>query len=238
MIRGCLVSGHLPTAAGAAPLVVRLAREVPYPAEAVRSVTLLAEGGRLSVDVTAEVVVEDHQPVAGRVAGVDLGVIHPYPLACPATAEALVVSGRALRAESRLHLVESKARRRAAAARAPKPGQRWLPPVAQVPGPYPTSGGPPPPAPGPSPTRSRPDGRQLGGGPTGRNPGGRRPERGPRPRGRPAPQPPPPPPGGGKRRRVLARRGPPPTRGVARPPTRWRGSDNASNEDKRRLTRH
>jgi putative transposase len=115
---------QLPTAAGAAPLVVRLAREVPYPAEAIRSVTLLADGRGLSVDVTAEVVVEDHHPVAGRVAGVDLGVIHPYALACPDTAEALVVSGRALRAESRLHLVESKARRRAAAARAPKTGQR------------------------------------------------------------------------------------------------------------------
>jgi transposase len=104
--------------------MLRLAREVPYPAEAVRSVTLLAEGGRLYVDVSAEVPVEDHHPVAGRVAGVDLGVIHPYTLACPATGEALVVSGRALRAESRLHLAESKARHRAAAARAPTPGQR------------------------------------------------------------------------------------------------------------------
>jgi putative transposase len=115
---------QLPTAAGAPPLTLRLAREVPYPPEAVRSVTLMAEGGRLYVDVSAEVPVEDHHPVAGRVAGVDLGVIHPYALACPATGEALVVSGRALRAESRLHLAESKARRRAAAARAPTPGQR------------------------------------------------------------------------------------------------------------------
>jgi putative transposase len=114
----------LPTAAGAPPLLLRLARGVPYPLEAVRSVTLLAEGGRLFVDVTAEVAVEDHEPVPGRVAGIDLGVIHPYAAACAETGQALVVSGRALRAESRLHLAESKARRRAAAARAPKPGQR------------------------------------------------------------------------------------------------------------------
>jgi transposase len=115
---------QLPTAVGAPPLKLRLSREVPYPLEAVRSVTLLADGGRLCVDVTAEVAVEDHDRVAGRVAGVDLGVIHPYAAACPATGAAVVVSGRALRAESRLHLAESKARHRAAAARAPKPGQR------------------------------------------------------------------------------------------------------------------
>jgi IS605 OrfB family transposase len=115
---------QLPTAKGNSPLCLRLARDVPYPPEAVRSITLLAEGGRLFADVTAEVAVGDHDPVLGRVAGVDLGVIHPYAAACPETGEALVVSGRALRAESRLHLAESKARRRAAAARAPKSGQR------------------------------------------------------------------------------------------------------------------
>jgi putative transposase len=53
---------------------------------------------------------------------VDLGIIHPFALAAPTGA--LVVSGRALRAESRLHLAESKARRRAVARRAPKAGQR------------------------------------------------------------------------------------------------------------------
>jgi putative transposase len=115
---------QLPTAAGASPLVVRLAREVPYPIEVVRSVTLVSEGGRLFVDVTAEVAVAEHDPVPGRVAGVDLGVIHPYAVACPEIGQGLVVSGRALRAENRLHLAESKARRRTAAATAPKPGQR------------------------------------------------------------------------------------------------------------------
>lgn len=115
---------QLPTAIGAPPLIVRLAREVPYPAESVRSVTLVANDGRLCVDVSAEVPIENHHPVVGRVAGVDLGVIHPYAVVCPGTGDALLVSGRALRAENRLHLIESKARSRAAAARAPKPGQR------------------------------------------------------------------------------------------------------------------
>ena len=56
-------------------------------------------------------------------AGVDLGIIHPYAVAGPDGA-GLVVSGRALRAESRLHLADTKARRRAVAGRAPARGQR------------------------------------------------------------------------------------------------------------------
>ncbi len=62
-------------------------------------------------------------PDPARVAGVDLGIIHPYAVAGPDGA-GLVVSGRALRAESRLHLADTKARRRAVAARAPAKGQR------------------------------------------------------------------------------------------------------------------
>ncbi len=62
-------------------------------------------------------------PDPARVAGVDLGIIHPYAVAGPDGA-GLVVSGRALRAESRLHLAERKARNRAAGARAPARGQR------------------------------------------------------------------------------------------------------------------
>jgi hypothetical protein len=62
------------------------------------------------------------------VAGVDLGIIHPYAVAGPA-AEGLLVSGRAIRAEHHQHHYDVKARRRAAARRAPKPGQagsrRW-----------------------------------------------------------------------------------------------------------------
>jgi IS605 OrfB family transposase len=55
-------------------------------------------------------------------AGIDLGIIHPF--AVVADQGSLLVSGRALRAESRLHLAESKTRRRAVARRAPKQGQR------------------------------------------------------------------------------------------------------------------
>jgi putative transposase len=118
---------RIPTAKGAAPLWAWLAREVPYPVEQVRSVTLLCEGGRLWLDVTAEVPVAVYAPGCGpdpgRVAGVDLGIIHPFAVAGP-DGQALLVSGRAIRAEHRQHLADTKRRHRAVAARAPKPGQR------------------------------------------------------------------------------------------------------------------
>ncbi|MDH6460488.1 IS605 OrfB family transposase [Micromonospora sp. A200] len=118
---------RIPTARGTAPLWVRLAREVPYPAEQVRSITLLCEAGRLFLEVTAEVPVTTYrpgeEPDPGRVAGVDLGIIHPYAVAGP-DGDGLLVSGRAIRAEHRMHLADTKARRRAVAGRAPKPGQR------------------------------------------------------------------------------------------------------------------
>ena len=117
---------RLPAARGCAPLVVRLDRDPPYPAGQVRSVTLVCQAGRLHVEVTAEVPVAAYPggegPDPGRVAGVDLGVIHPYAAAGPGGA--LLVSGRAIRAECRQHLREARARTRAAARRAPKPGQR------------------------------------------------------------------------------------------------------------------
>ena len=56
-------------------------------------------------------------------AGVDLGIIHPYAVAGPG-GEGLLVSGRAIRAEHRMHLADTKARRRAVARRAPKPGEK------------------------------------------------------------------------------------------------------------------
>jgi hypothetical protein len=105
--------------------VVRLDRDLPYPAGQVRSVMLLCEAGRLHVDVTAEIPVavyaEGQGPDPARVAGVDLGVIHPYAAAGP-DGEGLLVSGWAVRAECRQHLREGKARRRAVARRAPRPG--------------------------------------------------------------------------------------------------------------------
>ncbi|MFI7577006.1 RNA-guided endonuclease InsQ/TnpB family protein [Micromonospora sp. NPDC049497] len=118
---------RIPTAKGGLPLWVRLAREVPYPVEQVRSITLLCEGGRLFLDVTAEVPIAAYPagdgPDPARVAGVDLGVIHPYAVAGP-DGEGLLVSGRAIRAEHRMHLADSKGRHRAVARRAPKPGEK------------------------------------------------------------------------------------------------------------------
>ena len=118
---------RLPVARGCPPLAVRLDRDLPYPAERVRSVTLGFDAGRLYVDVTAEVPVAAYpagqQPDPGRVAGVDLGIIHPYAVAGP-DGQLLLVSGRAIRAECHQHLRDSKGRSRAAARRAPKPGQR------------------------------------------------------------------------------------------------------------------
>ena len=118
---------RLPVAKGQPELWVRLARPLPYQAEQVRAVTLLANGGRLWLAVTAAVPVEQHDLDPGRVAGVDLGIIHPY--AVVAQQAGLLVSGRAIRAESYLHLEDQKARQANAARRAPKRGQhgsrRW-----------------------------------------------------------------------------------------------------------------
>jgi IS605 OrfB family transposase len=113
---------RLPVAKGCPELWVRLARPIPYPAEQVRAVTLLADGGRLWLAVTAAVPVEEHDLDPSRVVGVDLGIIHPYAVV---TQDAgLLVSGRAVRAEGWLHLHDQQARQAKAARRAPKPGQR------------------------------------------------------------------------------------------------------------------
>ncbi|MGA8460805.1 MAG: transposase [Streptosporangiaceae bacterium] len=123
---------RLPVARGCPPLWVRLDRDVPYPAGQIRSVTIISEGGRLWVEVTAEVPVATYPPGAGpdpaRVAGVDPGIIHPFAVAGP-DGHGLVVSGRAIRAETRLHLSDTKQRAKATARRAPPPGRaqsrRW-----------------------------------------------------------------------------------------------------------------
>jgi IS605 OrfB family transposase len=118
---------RLPIARGCPPLGVRLDRDVPYPARQVRSVTLVNEGHRLYVQVTAEVPVASYpagqEPDPGRVAGADPGVIHPFAVAGP-DGQGLLVSGRAIRAETYLHLADTKRRARATARRAPKPGQK------------------------------------------------------------------------------------------------------------------
>jgi putative transposase len=118
---------RIPVARSQPPLWVRLDRDMPCPPEQVRSVTLLYDAGRLWVDVTAEIPVACYQagqePDPGRVAGVDLGIIHPYAMAGP-DGLGLLVSRRAIRAEHRMHLADRKARARAVARRAPKPGQK------------------------------------------------------------------------------------------------------------------
>ena len=94
---------RLPVSRGSTAPWVRSDRQVHYPPEQVRSVTLVAEGGRLFVDVTAEV------PVTVCPPGQELdphrvaGVIHPFAAAGP-DGEGLVVSGRSIRAETHLHL--------------------------------------------------------------------------------------------------------------------------------------
>jgi IS605 OrfB family transposase len=113
---------RLPIARGRPELWVRLARPIPYPAEQVRAVTLLHDGGRLWLGVTAAVPIQQHDLDPHRVAGVDLGIIHPYAVVTQDAA--LLVSGRALRAEGWLHLHDQQARQAKAARRAPKPGQR------------------------------------------------------------------------------------------------------------------
>jgi hypothetical protein len=118
---------RLPVAAGCPALWVRLARPLPYPAEQIRAVTLFAEGGQLWLAVTAAIHVQQHDLDPNRVAGVDLGVIHPYAVVVEQAA--LLISGRAIRAENYLHLRDHQAREVRAARRRPKPGQqgsrRW-----------------------------------------------------------------------------------------------------------------
>jgi putative transposase len=118
---------RIPVARGRPALWVRLDRNLPYAPEQVRSVTLVYDGGRLWVDVTAEIPVACYpagqEPDPARIAGVDLGIIHPYAVA-GTDGQGLLVSGRAVRAEHRMHLADTKARMRAVAYRAPKPGQR------------------------------------------------------------------------------------------------------------------
>ena len=70
---------RIPVRRGAPPLVVRLARALPYPQDSIRSVTLLAEAGRLYVDVTAALEPEDHDLDPGIVAGVDPASSIPSP---------------------------------------------------------------------------------------------------------------------------------------------------------------
>jgi transposase len=74
------------------------------------------------VDVTAALEPEDHGVDPEVVAGVDPGIIHPF--AVVSGGEALLVSGRAMRAECHLHLADTKSRARKMGRNAPTRGQR------------------------------------------------------------------------------------------------------------------
>jgi hypothetical protein len=69
---------------GGAPIVsyqelwIRLSRPVCYPPEQIRAITLLHDAGRLWLAVTAAIPVQRSDLDPARVAGVDLGIIHPY----------------------------------------------------------------------------------------------------------------------------------------------------------------
>src|SRR5207302_7198058 len=90
---------RLGVARGCGELWVRMARDLPYAPETVRSVTLVVDSGRVCLDVTALVPVAERAFTANEIAGVDMGIIHPFALACDD--EALLISGRAIRAEER-----------------------------------------------------------------------------------------------------------------------------------------
>jgi IS605 OrfB family transposase len=109
-------------AKGAPECWLRLARPIPYPTESLRSVTLLVDAGRLVLDVTAGLGPQEHDLDLSRVAGVDLGIIHP--IAAVTVDHGLLVSGRAVRAENRLHFADTKARARKMAPKTPRRGQR------------------------------------------------------------------------------------------------------------------
>jgi hypothetical protein len=100
----------LSTARGYANLELALSGDHPYDPELVRALRLVEEAGELFMDITAWVAVAQAGAVPEKVAGVDPGIIHP--LAIAAGDQALLVSGRAVRAEEFLHLEDQKARQK------------------------------------------------------------------------------------------------------------------------------
>jgi transposase len=107
----------LSRARGTAPLTLACSHEHPYDPEQVRAVRLLEDGADLFLDVTAWVKVGPASVEPGRIGGCDPGIIHPLALA--AGEDALVISGRAVRAEEFLHLADTKARARHQAPKQP-----------------------------------------------------------------------------------------------------------------------
>jgi hypothetical protein len=89
-------------------LVLALSHDHPYDPDLVRSVRLVPQAGELFLDITAFIRVAPVKTTSGLIAGVDPGIIHPLAVACGS--KALLVSGRASRAEEFLHLEDAKAR--------------------------------------------------------------------------------------------------------------------------------
>ena len=109
---------ELVTRKSAENLVLALSHDQPYDPEPVRCVRLCSQADELFLDLTAWVAVAPVKLSSGLVAGVDPGIIHPLAVACGD--RALLVSGRAGRAEEFLHLEDSKARaKKASSKRAP-----------------------------------------------------------------------------------------------------------------------
>ena len=103
---------HLGTARGYRDLELSLSHDHPYDPALVRALRLFDEAGELFIDITAWVAVGQGQAevAAAKVAGVDPGIVHPLVVAT--AGQALVVSGRAVRAEEFLHLEDQKARQK------------------------------------------------------------------------------------------------------------------------------
>jgi transposase len=98
------------TARGCANLELALSCNHPYEPELVRAVRLIEEAGELFMDITAWVAVARAEVSPEKVAGVDPGIVHP--LAVAVGDQALLISGRAVRAEEFLHLEDQKVRQR------------------------------------------------------------------------------------------------------------------------------
>jgi transposase len=98
----------LNTARGTKSLTLSISRDHPYDPERVRAVRLLDDAGELFLDITAWVKVTPATVDPKKVAGIDPGIIHPLVVATGD--KALVISGRALRAEEFLHLEDQKLR--------------------------------------------------------------------------------------------------------------------------------
>jgi putative transposase len=110
LVNGQRARVRLGTARGYPDLELALSVDHPYDPELVRAVRLTEEAGELFLDVTAWVAVARAEAIPEKVAGVDPGIIHP--LAIATADQALLISGRAVRAEEFLHLEDQKARQR------------------------------------------------------------------------------------------------------------------------------